>query len=45
VNNACDVEVLKAPSRAVLEESLGQVGKTLYSKAEPTEKEEVRLCL
>lgn len=40
VNNACDVEILKAPSRAVLEESLGQVGKTLYSKAEPTEKEE-----
>ncbi|XP_053395071.1 uncharacterized protein LOC128555750 isoform X2 [Mercenaria mercenaria] len=40
VNKGCDVETLKAPSRAVLEQSLGQVGKTLYSKAEPTEKEE-----
>ncbi|WAR23489.1 hypothetical protein MAR_037158, partial [Mya arenaria] len=35
----CDVEELRAPSKAVLEAELAQAGQTLYSRAEPVEEE------
>ena len=42
---ACVVERLVAPSRARLEESLGNAGHTLYSRAEPIEDEKVEAVI
>ena len=44
-SGACVVERLVAPSRARLEESLGNAGHTLYSRAEPIEDDKVEAVM